>query len=678
MKIIFRMGIVAMLSCLIGSADVLASDFDTILKRMFDRALINPAATDVKEILDKMDEKGGFVGIDYRSHGMEPRTHLYYLHRLAASFQHPENVNYRNPELKDAYFRSLNFWVDTNHQADNWWVRYIAYPKDLSKSLALMAKELRQDKVLLDKVQKYLRYSFEASDSSRISGANGTDIIIGSMLGSVLTENDAQMVRFRDEMTGLLSIQPVNGVQRDYLFAQHCGNGRQLYVANYGKEFVNSALNYLELCENTKYQTGGVELLQQLFINGVQWIYFNRNYDPNNSGRFISSENMADQVRAIADRLSCLKSPLQGEMKKVCARLEGKSPLEGNRMFWRFDYMVHRRANYMTSSRAVSTRTVGNEAGNGSGELNYYSSNGVNYIFVTGKEYARDYFKKFNYRQFPGITAEQDTDTLPVPYWGQGGSNGNMYAGGVSNGVFGACGMILDRRGVKAHKSWFYFDQEFVCLGAGISEKQGKAPVYTTINQTNLDGTILYAQNGKVATLTAETVLAEPDWVLHGKIGYFNLASKTEYRIAEHSDLFSLNINHGINPEKETYVYLVKPDVQSAAEMSEYKKKIPVRVIANTEKVQAVRHEKLKITEIIFYCPGKLEVADGYTVAVDHPCALLWDEAADKISIANPRCESENPPVVQVTVSRRGQVRSTRSFAMPQEAMAGSTVTDGK
>lgn len=67
-------------------------------------------------------------------------------------------------------------------------------------------------------------------------------------------------------------------------------------------------------------------------------------------------------------------------MKQALQHIGGDNSLTGNRMFWRFDYMVHRRNNYMTSSRMTSTRTVGNEAGNGDGEFNYYASNGVNYL----------------------------------------------------------------------------------------------------------------------------------------------------------------------------------------------------------------------------------------------------------------------------------------------------------
>ena len=427
---------------------------------------------------------------------------------------------------------------------------------------------------------------------------------------------------------------------------------------------------YLEFCNGTKYQTEGVKLLQDLFSDGVQWIFFSKQYDPNNAGRYISSDQFSKQIKELADRLGQLNGPNKSEMKNVAKRIGGENSLEGNRMYWRFDYMVNRNPNYMATSRMTSTRTVGNEAGNKDGEFNYYASNGVNYLFVTGKEYDRDFFKKFNNRQYPGITAEQDDAKLPIPDWGKGGGNGNSFAGGVSDSIVGTCGMILDRRGVKAHKAWFYFKDEYVCLGAGINETGGKAPVYTTINQCNADGQVQYSVAGKVSGLKNEETLTNADWVLHGKIGYFNLAPDAEYRLASNNSLFSLNINHGTNPQNKTYAYLVKPGISSNNEAASYKSNIPVKIIANTDKVQAVRHEGLKLTEIIFYQAGKLNLNKENTISVDAPCTLIWNEAKNKISIANPRCETENPAIIQVTLNGK-----QLTFNMPQGEMSGSTVS---
>lgn len=476
-------------------------------------------------------------------------------------------------------------------------------------------------------------------------------------------------------MTRLLTIQPVEGVQPDYLFAQHCGSGRQLYFTNYGKEFVNSMLNYLELCQGTRYQSAGLELLEKLFVEGVQWIFYNKQYDPNNAGRYIHCNQYATPIKLLAERVCRLSTPdMKPQTEQALRRIAGENSLEGNRMFWRFDYMIHRRAGYMTSSRMTSTRTVGNEAGNGDGNFNYYASNGVNYLFVTGREYDRNFFRKFNNRQYPGITAEQDDAPLPIPDWGEGGNNGNSYAGGVSDSIYGACGMLLDRRGLQAHKAWFYFDKEYICLGAGIRNPEGKADVFTTLNQCNSDGEVFYGRKGKVSTLSEETARVQADWVIHGQTGYFNLQRGAQYVIACDTALFSLNVNHGTRPRNGQYAYAVVPGLSDTSAAARYAKQLPVKILANSETVQAVFHQTLGITEALFYQPGELKLDNGDLIRTDTPCALLWNEGKQKLSVANPHCESANPASIRITLVRNDRPVEV-SFDMPQQESAGRSVT---
>lgn len=359
-------------------------------------------------------------------------------------------------------------------------------------------------------------------------------------------------------------------------------------------------------------------------------------------------------------------------MKQALQHIGGDNSLTGNRMFWRFDYMVHRRNNYMASSRMTSTRTVGNEAGNGDGEFNYYASNGVNYLFVTGREYDGNFFKVFNNRQYPGITAEQDNAPLPIPDWGEGGNNGNSFAGGVSDSLYGACGMILDRRELQAHKAWFYFDDEFVCLGAGICNTGGKAEVFTTLNQCNRNGKVQYMANGKTHTLKNGFVETTADWVLHGQTAYFSLLPQAKYQIACDTALFSLNANHGIRPQQGKYAYVVCPGISTPSTAAKYANTLPIKILANTEKVQAVRHETLGITEAIFYQPGELKLNNGDILATDTPCVLLWKEKEGKIHAANPRCESVNPEKITITLNRNGQTKQIL-LHMPQNEEAGKS-----
>ena len=651
-----------------------ANDFKKIYNRMYNEYLNNPSKSSVESLLKNMNSNGSFIGINYAAKDGSPRKHVLNLNSLAGAYENPENAFYAKDEVRSAYLRSLNFWIDTNNEATNWWYRYIPYPKELSRGVILMYNELKQDKALFDKTIKYLQWSYDNSNASRLTGANGADIVMGSIAATILTENDTQMLTYKNKMTELLTIQPVEGIQPDYQFAQHCGNGRQLYFTNYGKEFVNSVMYYLEFCNGTKYQTEGVELLQDLFINGVQWIFYNKHYDPNNAGRYNSSEQYYAPVKALADRLQKLKATKKEEIQAVCRRIGGENSLSGNRMFWRFDYMINRRANYYVSTRMSSTRTVGAEAGNGDGEYNYYSGNGTNYLFVTGKEYDGTYFKKFNNRQFPGITAEQDNDKLPIPNWGEFGNNANAYAGGVSDSTYGACAMILDRRELKAHKAWFYFDEEFVCLGTGITRSNGKADVFTTLNQTNYDGKLQYSVGGKTESMKEGKTLQSPDWMLYGSTTYFNLQPQTEFVVALDTALFSLNINHGLNPQNGSYAYLVKPGMNQNADADKYQKNIPVKIISNTTEIQAVEHSGLNLLEVVFYNAGTLKMANGDALTVDAPCAVLWNRAKNTMHVANPLCESANPPAINISLLQNKQQKSYRVNLLDKEFSGKSAV----
>jgi chondroitin AC lyase len=650
-----------------------ASDFKTIYDRMYFEYLSNPSSSSVETVLNNMKEDGSFFGINYKITDGSPRNHLVWLATLAAASKSPENKYYGNNVVINKYQLGLKFWLDTNHNASNWWYRYIAYPKELTKSVILMMDEIKTDKILFSNTIKYLRWSYETSDASRMTGANGCDIIMGSMAASVMTENHEQMVEYKAKMVDLLSMHEKEGIEADYLFAQHSGNGRQLYLANYGKEYINSALYYFEFCNNTQYNSSGISLLEDFYIKGIQWIFFSKNYDPNNAGRYNTSDKYYGQFESMTNRLLKLNTPRKAEIKKVYERIKGENSLTGNRMFWRFDYMINRRANYMVSTRMTSTRTVGAEAGNGDGEFNYYSGNGTNYIFFTGKEYNGEYFRQFNNRQFPGITAEQDDEILPIPNWGAGGGNDNSYAGGVSDSTYGACGMILQRRGITAHKSWFYFDDEFVCLGAGINQSNGKALVYTTINQCNRAGSVQYSVGGKTAGLKDAKSINNLDWVLHGKIGYFNLEPNSDFELAIDTSLFSANLNHGKNPTDKTYAYVVKPGINSS-DASKYIKNIPIQIVSNTENIQAVKHQNLHIIEVIFYKAGTLKIDDGRTLTVDKPCALLWNVDIGEITVANPYCESNNPTEIQVFVFLNNS-STNLIFKMPMGLKSGSSVT---
>lgn len=677
MKMLLRISfsVLLLLLCVVSAkAD---PEFKLIYDRMFNEYLDNPSVQTVDGVMKILQADGSFSNIDYATKTGGPRAHLVNIFQLASAYANPDNKYYKNPAVRERYMAALKFWIKKDHRTSNWWYRSIAYPKELGRSVILMADEIKKDKALLKAVVDYLYMDFESKEIPFLytEGANGADIIIGALGGAVIMEDAAKMMQFKDVMTHLLGFQPLKGILRDYQFAQHCGHGRQIYTLSYGREFVKSTISYIEFCNGTSYQTGNLNNLQDFFANAVQWLFHSGVYDPNASGRKISSTIRADEWVDTADRLSKINGIDRELMETIARRIAGENTLRGNRMYWRVDYMAHHGNGFMASSRMTSTRTVGNEAGNGEGEFNYYSSNGVNYIFVTGKEYDGDYFKNFNVRQFPGITAEQDTDELPVPDWGEFGSNGNGYAGGASDGTYGACGMILDRRNLTAHKSCFYFEDGFVCLGSGVSMSKGTAPVYTTVNQCNKDGEIVCSAGNKWHNIMSDERIENMKWLTHGGVAYINLAEKSAFDITLDKSVLSLNVNHGVNPDNAAYAYVVRPFAGSEKELDEYSASLSdvLSVVSDTNRAHAVYHKKANVLSVVFYEKGSIRYED-MEVETDTPCVMVWNVGKNTVTVANPYCELQNTEKITLQIRKEGKT-SRILFDMPLLEDAGKGVT---
>jgi chondroitin AC lyase len=682
---------------LLLAAPVKADDFTTIYDRLYAKALTLPTASEVQNVLSILKTDGSFSDLNYAdvAFAADLSVHLKRLQTLGAAYSNPSSTEYKNTSIKDKYFICLDFWITKNQTPGNWWYRHIAYPKAASPAIILLGELMKTEKPdLFNRAMDYLLWAY--LQNNYMEGANGADKIVGAYTATVLKRDDAQLSKMRMQIIGLIQIQSKGeGIEADVMFGQHSGNGRQLYGATYGGEYIKSILAYLTTVNATAYTVTSKEisLLETLYLSGIQWIIYAKHMDPSQTGRQNSSTAGVGSWTNMLSDFVLLNPPRKAELQTALERMQNglssKNPLLlGNKMYWRFDYMLQRGSNFFATTRMTSTRTVGAEAGNGQGNNNYYGGAGVNYIFRTGNEY-NSIFTELNYRQFPGITAEQDAAALPIPNWGAGGTNNNVFAGGVSYGKEGACGMLLDKRGITAAKSWFYFDDEFVALGAGITQTNGTATVYTTMNQcikyTNVD----YVDDQTQKSLSTGTAtLSKPKWVVQDQVGYFNLDNTSAFVVSAETrngiNIFTSAIDHGKNPANKDYAYVVKPGI-TASEAISYSANIPVQILQNTSALQAVKHKTLPITQLIFYKAGSLIIPGEYTVTATIPCALMIKQTGDnlEISLANPKCESSNPASMSISITKKltgpgstwDGTKSTLVFNLPQGNYAGQTVT---
>src|SRR5690606_24867433 len=124
----------------------------------------------------------------------------------------------------------------------------------------------------------------------------------------------------------------------------------------------------------------------------------------------------------------------------------------------------------------------------------------------------------WDWQKIPGTTVVQKPE---LPHWKEIAKKGlTDFVGGVSDGEYGAAtfDFASAHDPLKARKSWFFFDREYVSLGAGI-KSEASYPVVTTINQTLLDSEVVVKRKDASEKLQAgQHILEGVSWVFHGKI----------------------------------------------------------------------------------------------------------------------------------------------------------------
>lgn len=659
---------------------------------------------DITYILNNIEDNGKIKGRTYANNAeYHSEIILNSMNVLAAQYHNFSGA--KKNEIKEAYFKGINYWLNQNIVSGNWWYNTIQYPRLISYGYLLMHDQLEsENETLFNRLSTYIKIPFDDRPEVKTEGigsyyigVNGADVSLTPFIYALANNNAtylSEVLQFVDFTTNK-SITG-NGVAHDNMFGAHSLdrktdkgdlNGlvrRQLYLVNYGKEYMKSILTIAEATKGTSaFDYVNIENLENLFIHGVKWVVYKNNYDVNQIGRTsnknnVGTNNHIDEFFKIGERLKQV-STKNNEIQQAIEAMNGAQPLAGNKMFWRFDYMVHRNPNFMVTYKMSSNTTMGTEKGSGYGKHNFYSGMGANYVYYYGDEYDKLLSNKnFNQRQFPGITAEQDNGTLDFGNWAQGGvSSESDFAGGATDGVYGASGMLAVKRGVTAHKALFFFKDEYVALGAGIT-KSGGSEIYTTINQCNLAGNVLIkTQNNSITSLSENNTnqSSNLEWVLHNNIGYFNLENDTIIT-SNTNDIFTLNINHGQSPSNAKYAYVIKPDLSNQDAAVSYKNTNlnDIKILSNTAALQAVKHKDLGVYQFITYENDALvELENGIKVRMHQPAAVVINTNANTIAVANIKADREDISQINVTVIK-GDIETTMNFEMPKGVNAGSSV----
>ena len=667
-----------------------------------------PGTATVESYLSSLTASGSWSDITYSSTAItnwSPATHLSRLEAMCQDYENPACSLYRNGSLGAGISAAYNYWVTVDPQSANWYDNQIRVPQDMGNVLLLIESGSNAGSIVsasqLAAGENEINQAYvpRSQNSGTNTGENRVNRSLACIDLGVLIDSSTLTSASFGAISDTLAITTGDGIQPDYSFHQH---GPQLYGGGYGMEFGSGVASVCLLGASTSFafSTSSEQTLANYLVNGQQWFSRGVSYDYTAMGRYITFSGMNTDalgliptVQDVLQASSYDQSQLQSMLTclQTAASTGVASPslaLSGNRSFFSSDYMVNQRPAWYASVKISSVRTYAPETGNGQGLQSLYLGSGATMIEVTGNEYA-NIFPVWNWRRLPGTTVEQNTLSLtPTASWGVYGTA--TYAGGVSNNTYGCEAFSYSQGNVSAAKSWFYFDNEFVALGAGINAPNATSPVITTLNQCLLTSPVTYATtSGSSQTLSSGTAtLGNLSWVYQGGVGYLFLSppsSATMMAITQSgswysintalskstvtANVFSLEINHPSQPVGASYSYIVVPGT-TAAGMAAYAAHDPITVLRYDTSVQAVENASLGLTEAAFYSSsGTLNIApaQNYWVMPSAPALLLLQQSNSGLTIT-----ASNPLAAALTL----QVEVGLPLANAWNPAAGySTVT---
>jgi autotransporter-associated beta strand protein len=696
-----------------------ATDLATITSRVESQMLSSTASVStVKGYMSSMQANGSWSDITYTSTAAtnwSPGTHLTRMEQMAQDWANPSSSLFHNTTLASDLSLAMSYWISANPQSSNWFDNDISGPQALGEAMVLAqpvfsAAQIASGQSILARAKATI---------PSFTGQNVVDLSIVGIYSAIVSQSTTDMATAFGSLNGTIftSNFGTDGIQADDSYHIH---GIQLYMGGYGTSYVNDVLNWASIGAGTSYAvtTAQEHLVVNYLLDGTQWFIRGQTLDLTANGRQVTFPTYVGAgdgyVGAIDDALS-LGNYRTAELQAFLARQEAtnssgsasstQNVLSGNKAFFDSDAMVQQRAGWYASVKVTSTRTSQPESGNDQGLENLYLGDGVNEIMVTGNEYL-GIQPSWNWRRLPGTTVEQDTRSLkPAADWGAVMGT-TTYAGGVSDGNYGAEAFSYNRFDVAAQKSWFFFDKEEVALGAGIHSSNTTYEVDTTINQCLLTSAVSYETTGNatIQTLANGTTItpAGLKWVYQGGVGYFFLtpvSNATIMAVAQTGNwaalntaasssnvtqnIFTLYIDHGTAVANGSYSYIAVPGI-TAAEMDAYQAANPIVVLTNNATVQAVQQTTLNLTQAAFYGASSFTIAGNQTVAASAAATVMLQRQPNvlKMSASSPQAlqMALNVTLSNVVLSGSGGTwfdalgSGVATFNLPGGNFAGSTV----
>jgi len=654
-------------------------DFELVKNRVVSELLkTNVDDNQVEIILNKMISDGSFNDINYedlsRTAGFPQRYHTYNLVYLAKAYKNNKSGYYKKKKVKETIARGLKYWVDNDFFGDNWHNNQISTPTNLVNLMLLVGNEMPEE--LVDGAQPIIGRAHMSASGARPSGDR---IVIAGILAKNLLfiedkEKFGEIIKLIEGQVKFSTGQ--KGMQHDYSFHHRTDRVNNTTSYGYGK-YANAFGEWSYYVAGTEYAFS-VEKINHLVDYYLDGIYKQQVYgiypDISVKNRSITHKATFEPLGTVEiERLLQSTDYRKNELEEIIKLRKGeiKPTKSFAKFFWQTEHFVFQRPNYYTTVRMFSTRNRNMEVPyNGPGKPTHHRADGTNYLQLKGNEY-HNIWPVYDWQKISGTTIVQKPELYPPTEIQKDGLTD--FVGVVTDGLYGA--VVFDFKSphdfVEAKKSWFFFDDEYVCLGTGIKSNKN-LPVATTINQVLMRSEVTIKKDGKITRLPkGSRRLENVKWVYQDKVGYIfpepaaiNLSNQTEQgRWSDITDqknistelvsekVFALWYDHGNRPRNGSYQYLVVPAVSVEELNKTSNTNRGIEVLANNQDIQAVKSDKLGICQIAYYKSGDVEISNDLKVRMESQGMVMLKtdgKLINELTVSDP---SRKLGKIMVTVS---------------------------
>lgn len=667
-----RLLVFLLLFCMSSLGKAQSGDAKIIQQKIITQILGNPASDGrVESLLAEMKADGSFSKIDYSDlsttagfpHGRHT-TELCFLSRI---YTNPRSIFFNSERVLVAIENGVRFWVKNDFVGDNWHDNQITTPSNLVDLMLVIGDKLPAD--LVGQAQPIIGRANLNASGARPSGDR---IVIAGILAKnmLFTGKYASFDSVLSIIQGEMKFSTgERGLQHDLSFHHRVDRVNNTDSYGYGK-FANVYGEWAWYVAGTHYQFAAdkVNLLIDYYLDGIykQMVYGVYD-DVSVKNRSITSKQGMFQPKGVMEieRMLAISSYRRNEMEEIVRMRKGlaKPTLSFAKFFWQSEHFVFQRPNFYTTVRMFSARNQNMEQPyNGPGKPTHHRADGTNYLVLKGDEYF-NIWAVYDWQKISGATIQQKK-SLPPPSEIQKEGLSN-FVGAVTDGLYGAVAFdfISPHDLLEAKKAWFFFDEEYVCLGAGIRPKKS-LPVITTINQVLLKSEVRIFQDNQEKILpSGKGRYDRVKWAYQDKIGYvfpkpanIHISNQTEQgrwsditdqknisKELVQADVFSIYFNHSdkVVPSApgtqvtadpaDSYQYIVVPDITPEKLQQTASNNRNIIILSNTPELQGVLHTKLEMVQLAFYKAGRIEIAPGKVFRMDSQGMALIKMKGNKV-----------------------------------------------